>query len=367
MGRNTNRSRLVGYLGSRDAWTRDKIVWNISDWRERLRGRFRNELGAHAGFTRGELHALLGDRFRLVVDETCAYYALLYPRHRRAFSILERLRLAKFVFPAVYFSGARVSARAGQVYGPWHRGRSARPFGSDDLLERAQVLARDVPASNSRTFSRFASPSRRARSVSERIRTRQSASPSTSPAATKSALISSSRWSAAPLERRRHDGQPCRHRLEDHGRESPRRASSAVRTHRQPRTSQPARHLRRSPASSPSPRLRAPYASARSDRLLRALLLRSRDGRGRLLNEREAPGRASETPLLGMRRATQRIVFRLVAEALNVALRREAAEVGCARPRRASLGLNAVHSRALLLREHEHTRGARAGAPRSQA
>ena len=100
-----NRSRLVGYIGSRDASTRDKIVWNISDWRERLRGRFRNELGAHAGFTRSELRALLGDRFRPVVDETCAYYALLYPRHRRAFSILERLRLAQFVFPAVYFSG----------------------------------------------------------------------------------------------------------------------------------------------------------------------------------------------------------------------------------------------------------------------
>jgi SAM-dependent methyltransferase len=100
-----NRSRLFGYLGSRDASTRDKIGWNISDWRQRLRGRFRNEFGAHAGFTRGELHALLGARFPVVVDETPAYYALLYPRHRRVLSILERLHLAKFVFPAVYFSG----------------------------------------------------------------------------------------------------------------------------------------------------------------------------------------------------------------------------------------------------------------------
>jgi SAM-dependent methyltransferase len=100
-----NRSRLVGYLGSRDASTRDKIGWNIADWRKRLRGRFRNEYGAHAGFTRSELQALIGARFRIVVDETPAYYELLYPRHRRALSILERLRLAKFVFPAVYFSG----------------------------------------------------------------------------------------------------------------------------------------------------------------------------------------------------------------------------------------------------------------------
>jgi SAM-dependent methyltransferase len=100
-----NRRRLVGYLGSRDASTHDKITWNVSEWLLRVRGRFRNELGAHAGFTRSELRGLLSARFPVVVDETSAYYALLYPRHRRSFALLERLRLAQFVYPAVYVSG----------------------------------------------------------------------------------------------------------------------------------------------------------------------------------------------------------------------------------------------------------------------
>jgi SAM-dependent methyltransferase len=100
-----NRSRLLGYLGSRDASTRDKIVWNLAEWRTRLRGRFRNELGAHAGFTRRELSRLLDPEFEVVEDDTSAYYALLYPRHRRLLAAFERLRLARFLYPSIYFAG----------------------------------------------------------------------------------------------------------------------------------------------------------------------------------------------------------------------------------------------------------------------
>ncbi len=100
-----NRSRLLGYLGSRDATRREKLSWNIIDWRARLRGRFRNELGAHAGFTRGELHAMLLRSFDTVDDETSAYYALTYPRHRRTLSLLDRLEVSRFVYPAIYFAG----------------------------------------------------------------------------------------------------------------------------------------------------------------------------------------------------------------------------------------------------------------------
>jgi SAM-dependent methyltransferase len=58
-----NKSRAVGYLGSADATTWQKITWNLVDWKARLRGRFENELGAHAGFTRAELSKLLTERF----------------------------------------------------------------------------------------------------------------------------------------------------------------------------------------------------------------------------------------------------------------------------------------------------------------
>jgi SAM-dependent methyltransferase len=58
-----NRSRAVGYLGSANATTWQKITWNLADWRARLGGRFENELGAHAGFARAELSKLLTERF----------------------------------------------------------------------------------------------------------------------------------------------------------------------------------------------------------------------------------------------------------------------------------------------------------------
>jgi len=35
-----------------------KLQWNLSDYRSRLMNRFRNELGAHAGFSEKELSSL---------------------------------------------------------------------------------------------------------------------------------------------------------------------------------------------------------------------------------------------------------------------------------------------------------------------
>jgi SAM-dependent methyltransferase len=71
-----NRRRLVGYLGSFDATTWQKITWNLTDWMARARGKFRNDLGAHAGFERGEMAALLGERFsdvRMLTEEFLRY------------------------------------------------------------------------------------------------------------------------------------------------------------------------------------------------------------------------------------------------------------------------------------------------------
>jgi SAM-dependent methyltransferase len=97
-----NRSRLVGYLGSRDASGYDKVRWNVVEWRARLAGRFRNELGTHAGFTQDELGALLAAEFSIVRDDTSAYFAILYPRLHRALSLAERARVARFIYPSVY-------------------------------------------------------------------------------------------------------------------------------------------------------------------------------------------------------------------------------------------------------------------------
>ncbi|MGO8732287.1 MAG: methyltransferase domain-containing protein [Terriglobia bacterium] len=61
-----NRTRVLGYLGSFDATLWQKVTWNLTDWRARLLGRFRNEAGAHAGFDREELLALLSEHFTSV-------------------------------------------------------------------------------------------------------------------------------------------------------------------------------------------------------------------------------------------------------------------------------------------------------------
>ena len=71
-----NSRRLVGYLGSFDATTWQKITWNLTDWAARTRGKFRNDLGAHAGFERRELAALLAERFadvQILTEEFIRY------------------------------------------------------------------------------------------------------------------------------------------------------------------------------------------------------------------------------------------------------------------------------------------------------
>lgn len=100
-----NRSRLVGYLGSKDATFREKLLWNAADWKMRVRGKFRNEFGAHAGFTADELSADLASVFGRVVDITADYYNEIYPRHNGALSLIRRLRVAPYLMPSVYFAG----------------------------------------------------------------------------------------------------------------------------------------------------------------------------------------------------------------------------------------------------------------------
>jgi SAM-dependent methyltransferase len=101
-----NRARVVGYIGS-VAPTFDKVRWNLDDLKARARGRFRNEFGAHAGFTKEELAADLRQVFRTVEDVTSAYYLRLYARHRRLVAALDSSRLSRYLFPAVYFFGSK--------------------------------------------------------------------------------------------------------------------------------------------------------------------------------------------------------------------------------------------------------------------
>ena len=73
-----NRHRAVGYVGSFDASVREKLVWNLTDYRARLRGRFRNELGAHAGFSQSELRRMLETDYRDYRSLTSDYLRFKY-------------------------------------------------------------------------------------------------------------------------------------------------------------------------------------------------------------------------------------------------------------------------------------------------
>jgi ubiquinone/menaquinone biosynthesis C-methylase UbiE len=100
-----NRARIVGYFSSTRATLRQKLVRNVRDWNAMIRGRFRNEYGAHAGFTAAELHGALSTSFRDVEDITFEYYARLYKR--RNVEILSRCGVSRFILPAVYFMASR--------------------------------------------------------------------------------------------------------------------------------------------------------------------------------------------------------------------------------------------------------------------
>lgn len=97
-----NRSRLLGYMGGRST-VADKIRFNLNDWRHRLRGRWSNAQGAHAGFTSSELARLLSGSFAVVDEQALGYYEAKYPKHRGAWRVLFRTGLARVVAPSVYF------------------------------------------------------------------------------------------------------------------------------------------------------------------------------------------------------------------------------------------------------------------------
>lgn len=106
-----NRHRLVGYLGSQNTSVRNKILWNAMDWKARLRGKFRNEFGAHAGFTRSELQDELSDAIGPAVNMTLPYYLARYARKATYVRLLDRLWLSSALFPAVYFFGENAVAQ----------------------------------------------------------------------------------------------------------------------------------------------------------------------------------------------------------------------------------------------------------------
>lgn len=101
-----NRHRVVGYIGSQTTLA-NKVRWNLQDISQRLRGRFRNEYGAHAGFTSEELRDACRRAFGEADEVTDGYYRRRYDKGRSA-QMVETListGTSRFLFPCVYFAG----------------------------------------------------------------------------------------------------------------------------------------------------------------------------------------------------------------------------------------------------------------------
>lgn len=107
-----NRLRLVAYFGSPGVDLRTKVRWNANDWRQRLRGRFRNEFGAHAGYSSAELQRELRSAFGHAEEISLDYYQRVYRNHAGLCRLLSASGLGQILYPCVYFIGRRES-RAG--------------------------------------------------------------------------------------------------------------------------------------------------------------------------------------------------------------------------------------------------------------
>lgn len=108
-----NKARFVGYIGGR-ATTFEKVWWNLIDWGRRLQGRWSNEQGAHAGFTRAELSRLLSASFPQVESVDLPYYRGKYPKLAGFWSNMFQIGFANFLAPSVYFRTRGGTDRAGR-------------------------------------------------------------------------------------------------------------------------------------------------------------------------------------------------------------------------------------------------------------
>jgi ubiquinone/menaquinone biosynthesis C-methylase UbiE len=102
-----NRTRLVGYIGAKEGSVSEKIRWNVADYRARITGRFRNELGAHAGFSAPELRGMLAAVFDSVTDVTRLYFKTVYGHRRLAAKAIDSMPFPRLIYPSVYFHGVK--------------------------------------------------------------------------------------------------------------------------------------------------------------------------------------------------------------------------------------------------------------------
>lgn len=99
-----NKHRLFSYIGtSQKASLLDKLKWNVNDYLFRLRGKFENKYGAHAGFSEKEFVNLASGVFPSVYPVRNRYMLYKYARISWLIHAMIRSRTNEIFFPSNYY------------------------------------------------------------------------------------------------------------------------------------------------------------------------------------------------------------------------------------------------------------------------
>lgn len=99
-----NRNRLVGYIGTNsNVSIVNKIAWNLNDYWMRLKGKFENSSGAHAGFTEQEFINDASQFFSTIISVRNDYMLYKYVKYTNLINLLIKSKVAEFIFPSNYF------------------------------------------------------------------------------------------------------------------------------------------------------------------------------------------------------------------------------------------------------------------------
>jgi len=99
-----NKHRLLSYIRTSQKVSEvDRIKWNINDYKFRLRGKFENKFGAHAGFTEKEFIKDASRVYDTIYPVRNKYMLIKYPHYRKIIKFLIKTKMEEIVFPSNYY------------------------------------------------------------------------------------------------------------------------------------------------------------------------------------------------------------------------------------------------------------------------
>jgi len=99
-----NKHRLISYIGtSQKVDLLEKIKWNINDYFFRIKGKFENRYGAHAGFSESEFLFDAGKIFKDIKPVRNDYMLIKYSKVSWLIKIIIALGLDEIIFPSNYY------------------------------------------------------------------------------------------------------------------------------------------------------------------------------------------------------------------------------------------------------------------------